>query len=604
MSKRIAYIDIESHDANLLFDMDPDDFFRLGQYAINDGPILTTTSRQEMLDVIRSADIVVGHNIHAFDLTALFGQDSMEPLHMALEKRVFCTFVHANLVYPNPGVFTLRPKAEDKPGRKVFGDKPEFTKLWLSLDNLCYQLGLEGKIGDLKAMAKEFGGFGNIPVDHPEFVEYAEQDIVATRSLAKKLMQMSVPFIHYYWREQLIAAINAQATRNGIRIDTAVATARVEELKAKRDEIMAWLVDKYDFPTDGKSPWASAKGKEVIFQALADYGITPDTNPDWEKTATGNPSLGGQALIDLTAGTEAEDLGKAIAELKGQRSLAQLALDSTHRDGRAHPEISSLQRSGRFSVTKPGLTVWTARGDNAVEKRYFVADEGEKMVEMDFSSADARVVAAVSGDIKFAERFAPGAPKAAEINGRLVFGDETYDSDVTHYYAVAKALGHAWAYRAGPKKLALTSGQPLEVAQQFVTEMNRAFRYVVKWQERVTDEGESGFVTNDWGRRMVVQDGRSYNQSPALIGQSSTRELLSDGLIRIASANPEVLRWFKFSVHDAVVWSIPETELDWAVDWIQEKMESTFHPDDPRAQAVTFPMEAGTPAHNWYEAGH
>lgn len=604
MSKRIAYIDIESHDANLLFDMDPDDFFRLGQYAINDGPILTTTSRQEMISVIRQADIVVGHNIHAFDLTALFGQDSMEPLHMALEKRVFDTFIHANLVYPNPGVFTMRPKAEDKPGRKVFGDKPEFTKLWLSLDNLCYQLGLEGKIGDLKAMAKEFGGFGNIPIDHPEFVEYAEQDIVATRSLAKKLMQMSVPFIHYYWREQLIAAINAQATRNGIRIDTAVATARVEELKAKRDEIMAWLVDKYDFPTDGKSPWASAKGKEVIFQALADYGITPDTNPDWEKTATGNPSLGGQALLDLTAGTEAEDLGKAIAELKGQRSLAQLALDSTHRDGRAHPEISSLQRSGRFSVTKPGLTVWTARGDNAVEKRYFVADEGEKMVEMDFSSADARVVAAVSGDIKFAERFAPGAPKAAEINGRLVFGDETYDSDVTHYYAVAKALGHAWAYRAGPKKLALTSGQPLEVAQQFVTEMNRAFRYVVKWQERVTDEGESGFVTNDWGRRMVVQDGRSYNQSPALIGQSSTRELLSDGLIRIASANPEVLRWFKFSVHDAVVWSIPETELDWAVDWIQEKMESTFHPDDPRAQAVTFPMEAGTPADNWHEAGH
>jgi DNA polymerase-1 len=42
-------------------------------------------------------------------------------------------------------------------------------KKWFSLDEQAHQLGVPGKTHDLKALAKEFGGFGSIPVDDPRF---------------------------------------------------------------------------------------------------------------------------------------------------------------------------------------------------------------------------------------------------------------------------------------------------------------------------------------------------------------------------------------------------------------------------------------------------
>src|SRR5690606_8307043 len=105
----------------------------------------------------------------------------------------------------------------------------------------------------------------------------------------------------------------------------------------------------------------------------------------------------------------------------------------------------------------------------------------------------------------------------------------------------SKALGHAYAYRAGPKTLSNTAKQPLEVAERFVAAMNDAYPDVIRWQERVTREGESGWVTNDWGRRMMVdvtyENGRrktrAWTQAPALYGQSGTREIVVDALIRM-----------------------------------------------------------------------
>jgi len=140
----------------------------------------------------------------------------------------------------------------------------------------------------------------------------------------------------YAAREQVLAAITAQMSRNGFTVDVAAAQKRVDELAVRREEILTPIVEKYALPTEGKSPWASNAGKTAIFSALADYGITPDNSKNWPHTAPGKkfpkgtPSLGGEVLLQLTEGTEAEEFGVALAELKGQRSLAQLSLDSMH----------------------------------------------------------------------------------------------------------------------------------------------------------------------------------------------------------------------------------------------------------------------------------
>src|SRR5690606_1999746 len=141
-------------------------------------------------------------------------------------------------------------------------------------------------------------------------------------------------------------------------------------------------------------------------------------------------SFGGSELIELTKGTGAEELGQALAELKGQRSLAQLALDSCHSDGFVHPDITMLQRSGRWSTTNPGLTIWGNRTQElAKEKSYFLPDSDDHLLlELDYSNADARVVAWLSGDTEYAKRFEPGADghiiNAWTAWGRDVVGEE------------------------------------------------------------------------------------------------------------------------------------------------------------------------------------
>lgn len=604
IASHVLFLDVETHNAGKEYTMPAEEFFRLGQYAWGlDGEIVLTTSYAEVVQAIREARLVVAHNGHPFDFSVLLGDTALD---LAAEGRLLDTMVYAALVMPAPWSYTNRLG-------HTFRDaaKPELAKKWLSLDNLCFQLGLSGKIGDLQELAKKYNppktlvrdlDYGLIPLDDPEFLEYARGDIVALRQLFVALMLMHKP-TDYDWREQLNAAIDAQNSRNGFRVDVPVAQARADYLTERKNVVLTELQNKYGLPTTGKMPWRSAAGKAAILKALADQGITPETRPEWPINKTG-PGLGGQVMLDITADTPAEDLGKALAELMGQRSLAQLALDSLHPDGKVHPDITALQRSGRKSTTKPGLTVWTSRGEGAIEKAYFIPDTpDESLVGFDYSQADARIVAAYSGDTEFAKRFEPGAD-AHEMTGRVVFGDEVYDSDPDLYRYKSKALGHGWAYRAGAETIARSSGQSLSLAEEFVAQMAAAYPVVINWQEDVTYAASgSGVVLNDWGRTMVVDPGREYTQAPALLGQSGTRELMVDALIRMLRFDPRLIRWLKAQIHDELIFSIPNSQLGWAVPKIKECMEVHWKPSDG-GQSIHFPVGSSSPAQNWMETDH
>jgi len=601
------FFDIETRSATERWDWKPSEYVRLMQYAWGrDGEVVLTEDYDEMIEVIRSARVVIGHNIHSFDLSVLFGKDSIEPLEMARDRRVIDTFVWTHLLKPSPTIWT------DKNGHTHYdGNKPEKAMKWLGLDNLTYQFGLPGKLGDLKEIAKRYNppktpvrdlDFSLIPTDDEEFREYAVQDVIAVRGLALYLLGFPGGMTDYAWREQFFAAVCAQNTRNGWAVDVDEATNRVNYLAKRREEILAEVIRKYGLPEDGKAPWATNAGKAAIFAALADYGITPETRQDWPTTATGNPSLGGDALVMLTEGTPAEDLGRALAELKGQRSLAQLALDEMKSDGMVHPDITALQRSGRLSTTRPGLTVWTSRGENAVEKRYFIARDGYKLVEFDYSNADARVVAAYSGDREYIHRFDEGVD-SHELTGRLVFGDEVYDSDPKHYRQIAKMLTHAYSYGARPKTLHRQSGVDMETCIKFCEAMDAKYKDVVRWQQDSAERGRKGHIVNDWGRVMPVDRDRAFTQSSALLGQSGTREILVDGLLKLATEDIRYITYLKAQVHDAIIMELPEDELDTAIPFVVRCLSRTWKPQ-VGGQEVEFTLSHGEPADNWFEAAH
>src|SRR5690625_7952718 len=98
-------------------------FVRLRQYDCGNEEVVLTDNYHEMGSVIREADYVVGHNIHSFDLSVLFGPDSIEPLTMTQRRNVIDTMVLATLLTPAPYDFTMSNgryvKDANHPGRAM-----------------------------------------------------------------------------------------------------------------------------------------------------------------------------------------------------------------------------------------------------------------------------------------------------------------------------------------------------------------------------------------------------------------------------------------------------------------------------------------------------
>ena len=659
-------LDIETHSRRHLYSMPPEKFVRLIGYAWDNGPVHLTTSLEEIKAQIAKARLIVGHNIHDFDLRAIFGIESNIPMQLADEGRVYDTWTHAALVHPAPSKYI------DRNGHEHVVKKPEHMLHWFGLNEQAYQLGVPGKTHDLGELALEFGdpdlpkkeqkddGFGKIPFDDPRYRAYLVGDVKASRAVGKALLRKG-PLDAYAMREQRIESRKACISSNGWRLDKKAAQERSDFLKDRRDVIMAILARDYGFPQEGDSPWSTNQGKNAIMAVLADHGITPKS-VDWPKTpgysklpekrakaeecaqeaqALSNwletedgkalpersrkarirkigelqekstvpswfgLSLGGETLLELTEGTEIEDLGKALAELMGQRSLADLALSCCYPDGRVHPEITMLQRSGRWSTTEPGLTIWTSRGEGATEKSYFLPDSDDHvLIEIDLSNADARVVAALSGDEKYAERFEPGADShlinAWAAWGKDVVGTDKHDPVTAGYRQLAKPGGHGWGYRIGAKKLAATWKKPVAEAKHFLDGMNKAFKKVVAWQDRSYKFAvRHGYVINPWGRKMHVEKGKEFTQAPALEGQSGTREIICDALLKMSHG---AVRSVKAQIHDALVFSVPADKWEECRDYLLSKIESSMNPKG--GQYIAFPAECGPPGKNWQEACH
>lgn len=589
----VLFLDIETHNAEKRWDMPREDFVRLVQYAWGEAPVQVSDDLTVLLAEMEKARVIVAHNGHSFDFSVLLGDRALD---LALANKLFDPYVYAEVVFPCPVNYVHANGTHYRNNTS-----PAQYRRWYSLDNLAYQFGSARKFGDLRELARKHNlkatptaelDFGLIPVDDPQFLEYARQDIVALRELVRSMLAVR-PLTDYDAREQIKAAINAQMTRNGVLIDVELAQSMVDAADQERKQVLADLVQRYDFPAQGKMPWRTKAGKQAIERVLADNGIDIYAT-DWPQTATGSPSLSGDALVNGTKGTLAEPLGTALAQLQGQRPLAAQTLKYTDCRGRVHPDIDNLQRSGRASTTKPAVTTFGSRGDTR-DKGYFIPDPGNVMISLDLSNADARAVAFMSGDKEYKKRFEPGVD-GHELTGRLMFGD-TYDDDPAKYRNIAKGLSHAWGYRAGLNTLIRTSGQDEETARHFVQTMAKAYPDVNKWQNKMSELGQSGWLRNAWGRVMPVEPDRAYTQAPALMGQSSTTEVLYDGLIRLAQEYRPYMRYLCFTVHDEVLIQAPKDSWQDVVNALLTCTEQTIN-------GITFELAHGEPANSWREASH
>jgi hypothetical protein len=551
----VTVLDLETGDIGDQFKTNPRDYIRLAGWAHDNGPVATTDrdTVTHARHALAGGRVTTGHNIMAFDLPVMVRAGAF-PM----------TWVHEQAAAGNLADTLLMARYVDPPMAR---DKGVDATRKYDLGALAVKYGAMAKLSDVsKALAKKYGGWGEIPVDTEDpdagraadaasFREYLEHDVGGSRGLyAALLEELGGTMPDYLVREHRVAAIAAQISHNGFLVDQPLLAQRVEEIQRRKAESMALLAGKYGIPTaDAKgkeyaSPLASKLGKEALEAALLAAGVRPKAL--WRTPNSGDLQISADAMLhygrEYGGNKTVLEIVKAVYRIVSARSIYETAQNAMGPDGRVHPKISFKQATGRWSSTEPGLTVFGKRGGRHVERAVLLPDPGQLLVAFDLSQVDMRAVAGLSQDLAYIEMLKTDDPHT-EL-ALALFGDPGMRE-------TAKPIGHGWNYGESLKRISMSNNIEPHLVVQFDRMMRERFSRLVEWQDEVRALASSGqLLDNGFGRLMRPDPQRAHTQGPALMGQGAARDIMMAGCLNLPA---EVLPMLRAQVHDEIVLSIP-----------------------------------------------
>lgn len=521
-------------------------FIRLSGHSIDDGICYNSPDVFTLMeDIMDHEGWIVTHNGNNFDSILLDRLYGVSILALAKAERLRDTKLIAFLADP--------PYSRTKEG--------EIERIY-SLESVGTKYLGDGKMKDavtgksvLKRLAQEFGGYDKIPQTNEEYNEYLRRDVEVTRDLVRVL-----PINDYVIREHKIAAVAATISIQGFRVDVPLLQERIEQGEVKRLKILTELQE-YGLPSpeSTKAPQMTKIGKAAIDTAFSDLGVS------LPRTPSGTPALGKEVLLELVEqygsledpeSVKVVELCGAIMGLNGIRTIYGNIYDNLVND-RVHPSISLRQSTGRWSIQNPGLTVIGKRGGKVIERAVFLPDDDDHvLISADLAQVDARAVGGLSQDMEYLQLFEEGRDLHNEMAARL-FG-------TINERERAKAAVHGINYGMRAGKLAYTTGMELNEAEDVIHNFEKSFPRLTRWQNEMREIGEvTGILYNGFGRMMRIESERAFTQSPALMGQSTARDILMEGILRLWTMGGEqIIRMIRAVVHDELVLSVPKKDVE------------------------------------------
>jgi len=613
--------------------------------AICNGRTWITRDIPKLVELLHRADFIYGHNIFGFDIPALAAHAGAD-MH-ALYAKGIDTLELARLADPPrpKGMVPVRYDLSSVAQRLgVEGKTDSVSDLAArALDDLVEEAvqvlpdpaepGLTKKEAvartrdrrraekEVRARYKDLGTYHLIDPENPDFTAYLEGDLQATAKVFSRLNYLMRRGTYGAREMEGMRTLHAMA-HSGWRVDRSLLERRVAEEEERVEAAKARLQDLAPgVPLDKASPMATKAGKEAMEAALLAAGVAEDHLP---RTDTGGLSTARDALsegdwvraqlrpvnrFDRKTGEWVETLRKVQVRTPGLRSLyrdnpavqelcevATLAggrqlkyaelLDYAQEDGTLYSRIGQIQVSGRYAMVTPSITNIGKRSEALLRVRevFVPRREDEVIVCADLDQGDMRVVAALCQDPEYMKLFLPGVDAHMET-AYGVFGERTKTARKK-----AKAIGHAANYGGGLETIVTTSGQSKEDVQRYLDHRADAYPVLARWQDAVRREAESGWIEdNGWGRRMACDRRAAFTQGPALYGQSGTREILLDGVLRMS---PALRRMLVAIVHDEVVASVPLSDVAAISEEIRSCLETTW-------RGVAFTAGVSKPGTNW-----
>ena len=399
---------------------------------------------------------------------------------------------------------------------------------------------------------------------HHRLMGYIEQD----EKLNSVYQQIEVPLV----------PVLSRIERTGVMIDDMLLSAQSHEIAARLDELEQKAFEIAGQPFNLSSP---KQLQTILFEQM---GL-----PVIKKTPTGAPSTNEEVLQELALDYP---LPKVIIEHRGLAKLKSTYTDKLPKminptTGRVHTSYhQAVTATGRLSSTDPNLQNIPIRNEEGRRIRQaFVAPHGWKIMAVDYSQIELRIMAHLSGDKALLEAFQQGkdihAATAAEILGVSI------DQVSSEQRRRAKAVNFGLIYGMSAFGLAKQLGIPRGEAQGYMDKYFERYPGVMQYMEDTrSTASELGYVETLLGRRLYLPEIKSRNGMRRKAAERAAINAPMQGTAAdiIKKAMLLVDAWIEeygqgrvkllMQVHDELVFEVQETALAEIESKVQQLMES------------------------------
>lgn len=334
----------------------------------------------------------------------------------------------------------------------------------------------------------------------------------AYEKLLSEIKKKELDFVFEHIEKPLIPLIR-EMERNGVKLDTVFLKKLSEEYHIDLEKIQKeiWHDTGHEFNINSPSQMA-----EVLFDKL---GLS---YKGMRKTATGKFSTKEDVLQKLA---EENPVAEKILEYRELQKLLSTYIDNfpllIGEDGRLHATfLQTGTTTGRMSSNNPNLQnipIGSERGQRI--RNAFVADQGKKLLALDYSQFELRIAAFLSGEKKLIEIFKKGEDIHTAVAAE-VFGVSL--NEVTkEMRRQAKVINFGMLYGMGINALRQNLKTDRKSAQEFYNKYFLVYSELSAYLEKVKAEAASrGYTKTLFGRRRYF-DG--FNSSLPFIRAQAER---------------------------------------------------------------------------------
>ncbi|HFD4028342.1 TPA: DNA polymerase I [Vibrio parahaemolyticus] len=378
--------------------------------------------------------------------------------------------------------------------------------------------------------------------------------------------------------EMPLVPVLSRIERTGVLIDDMKLSAQSVEIAARLEELeqKAYEIAEQEFNMNSPKQLQA-----ILFEKM---GL-----PVVKKTPSGTPSTNEEVLQELALDYP---LPKLILEYRGLAKLKSTYTDKLPKminpsTGRVHTSYhQAVTATGRLSSTDPNLQNIPIRNEEGRRIRQaFVAPAGYKVLAVDYSQIELRIMAHLSGDQALLDAFRDGkdihAATAAEIMGVSI------DQVSSEQRRRAKAVNFGLIYGMSAFGLAKQLGIPRGEAQAYMDKYFERYPGVMQYMEDTRSAAaDKGYVETIFGRRLHLPEIKSRNGMRRKAAERAAINAPMQGTAAdiIKKAMLLVDQWIQeegngrvkllMQVHDELVFEVEESSLSETESKVQKLMES------------------------------